>query len=843
MRYFKSLVIMTLLSVSFLGMGQQSGSSEIDPEAFNAELFISLLKDKIHEARAKNNADTFVYHEVIIKAAQQNADWMATNKKEGIEQAENSKMLTTALRIVSFGGTANENLSENVITAKFARGKKMYTYDKVVDDIFKNWNKKKDIIASFKKADFVYSGIGVSFAKDQKKIYISHIMTSDESINTGVLHRKSMAQKYSKSKKGLKPYDELSCEDAKTFKYYNQLQSGLTVKSGKIYLEYGDLNQIMELFLEPKDGIAIDVIQREQYPCDKDNIYDKTILPKGIILKPTYSKKLFGKNTGGKDNKLSVQVGKLPKKISGEYELNLLVIKNKSICKTVKRSFLEVKEAGEQDIDIAIDTIEIRIDTIVTPSQSRYQVGFENKTLNFIIPFEYGKSAYRKEDMAPFIEALDEPHFIIHKITFYAHSSLEGSEDFNKKLRLQRANSIANALENFQGQNIESTIVDDPSWTMFQKQVQGTEYEYLANMTMDEVKQVLATDKKIRRALEPKLAEERFGRIVMFVTVDDIQGMQEEKYLKKKINKAIEEDDYEKALKAQRFIIENVLQGKYEYQTILDQELPWEPEYASLIVNKIWAKNHFEHGDSFNQELANYFDSLYTLAPENPYAAYNKLLCDVKNQKWKTKNDMDSIQIAIDKLYSAKDMVGVPKWNDWVNQLNIEFQFSILNWYEKGSGLNKIQLNKSINKIKKTYSPDPKISNWKLALRVAVLYGKHKYYTHALQALKPFVDNVDMESGEVNEELLFTYVIISAQMNDGNYNKSFRDALGNARLVNKERYCKLFGEPYLTFQLLDDPIIKNTYCSTCNGDGGEEKKPAAAEEKPADDAGPEIIEK
>ena len=171
----------------------------------------------------------------------------------------------------------------------------------------------------------------------------------------------------------------------------------------------------------------------------------------------------------------------------------------------------------------------------------------------------------------------------------------------------------------------------------------------------------------------------------------------------KKINKAIEEDDYEKALKAQRFIIENVLEGKYEYQTILDQELPWEPVYASLIVNKIWAKNHFEEGNKFTQDLAHMFDSLYQLAPNNPYAAYNKIICDIKNQKWESLADMDSIQVQIDALYSAKDMAGVDKWQAWVNQLNIEFQFSLLDWYEKSNKLNKILLAKSINKIRKTF--------------------------------------------------------------------------------------------------------------------------------------------
>ena len=73
---------------------------------------------------------------------------------------------------------------------------------------------------------------------------------------------------------------------------------------------------------------------------------------------------------------------------------------------------------------------------------------------------------------------------------------------------------------------------------------------------------------------------------------------------------------------------------------------------------------------------------MYQLAPNNPYAAYNKILCDIKNQKWESLADMDSIQVQIDAI-PAKDMAGVDKWQAWVNQLNIEFQFSLLDWYEK----------------------------------------------------------------------------------------------------------------------------------------------------------------
>jgi hypothetical protein len=39
----------------------------------------------------------------------------------------------------------------------------------------------------------------------------------------------------------------------------------------------------------------------------------------------------------------------------------------------------------------------------------------------------------------------------------------------------------------------------------------------------------------------------------------------------------------------------------------------------------------------------------------------------------------------------------------------------------------------------------------------------------------------------------------------------FVTGLEKANTANHERYCKLFGQPYLTFQVLDNPLVKADY--------------------------------
>ena len=154
-----------------------------------------------------------------------------------------------------------------------------------------------------------------------------------------------------------------------------------------------------------------------------------------------------------------------------------------------------------------------------------------------------------------------------------------------------------------------------------------------------------------------------------------------------------------------------------------------------------------------------------------------------------------------------------------------------MDWYESQAKLNKIVLAKAINKIRKCFKAEE--VDWKMALKVATLYGKHRYFTQALKALEPFVLKVDLESEEINEELLFTYIIISSQKGDNSYSKSFRDALHNASKINQSRYCRLFGAPYLSFQLLDDPLIKICIVIPVGeeGDGEESSEEDTEEDK------------
>ena len=133
------------------------------------------------------------------------------------------------------------------------------------------------------------------------------------------------------------------------------------------------------------------------------------------MLKRMWAPKLFKKNMveDPKSRALEVVLGKMPVKITGEYELNLLVIQNKRICKVLTRKYME--DGGSK----SKTPMEVLPDTANTDGK-RFSPSSESTTLSFVIPFEKSKFNYAAADIKPFIKSLNEPDFLIDEMSVFS---------------------------------------------------------------------------------------------------------------------------------------------------------------------------------------------------------------------------------------------------------------------------------------------------------------------------------------------------------------------------------------------------------------------------------------
>jgi len=772
----------------------------IDPEKFDVNLFSQVLLFEINKHRTLFRLDEFIADKdnVLTSAAMLQADYMTDNKKLTYDNSKKKK--TTALRAKKFGGS--RVVAEYVTKESIGKGKSNYSYRKIATVVALKWfraAKEKEILLN---PYYNIAGIGANINIVQREMYVSIVVGNCTSYNSGVKDRNSLKVPYTKKKYKLKTYQVIPCKECEKFNDLDNLQKGLYAQDGKIYLSYDYIKNLQKIIKAKKDGFAVDIIQKDQFPCAGNNIIDYNLVNKGIMTKPKYTKKILKKNLMKNEdpNKLKVCLGKLPAGISDDYELNLIIIQNKVVCKTLNRKFIEVGS-----IDFAKKTKFLN-DTL-TFKYSPYVIKPDSGMLTFRIPFEQGKYTYKQEDIKPFLDSLDEPDFIIKDLVISAYSSLEGSDATNINLQKKRAESIVLAIGERQKDIINTKIITSGTWDMFKKDIQQTKYDSIFSgfKTEAEAKDYIMKNQMLSE-LEPILKMHRYAQIVMRVSYD-ITGDKEKIFAISKFNKAVKQKDVKTAYNIQQFIFRKVNTGAYEPEVLTKMIIPYDKQNSVLILNKMVFENHLKK-DTANGYCQN-IEKLYKLETgvgnktPNPYIIYDYLNCQLLYAPLGNEKKVTETQNQIDYLYNSK----IKK--DDVDALNLEYQFKIIKAFDTLKFYAPMVKN-SVEKIKLLLGV--KDSTWQNSYKLAVVMTKQKNYSYALNLLEPYVYNKDL-----TEDFLFLYLSLCSHEPKNLLTSRFAHIMNAASKMNPKRFCDLFKEDKFSMLVFEHPDVKALHCTSCGG--------------------------
>jgi hypothetical protein len=759
-------------------------------ETAQAEKYILIGLNKIRLAAGLDSLET---NEILTKASTIQAEDMAKNNKAQLENSK-GKLKTTAKRVIASGGT--KNAEETVLSVAALKGKSAASPKDIADAVLAKWQMGKKELAIIKNGTYVFASPSVKIDEAGKKAYISVVYGGFNIVNDGAKMKKELSVPYTSKNKKIKGPDARVCKNCDKFKDYDGLQKGIYVKDNKVYLKYANLKAFSKLIKKPKDGLAVDFVQRAQYDNPKYNIYDNNLLSKGVLQKTVSKDKLMSKNMvkpekkGKKVTKLDVQLATIPKNIKGDYEINLLVIQDGKLCKTIRKSYIE---QGDQESNSPLTMLMMPEDAAYT--KPPFEPKSESTLLSFSIPFEKNKSDYKAEDLEPFLTALQEPDFFIEGMYITAYSSIEGDAKSNAVLQKKRAESIIKALSKMQKTGVVTNVKTSDSWSLFQMETEEGKYDYLAKLPKEKAIQEI-NSKGLAEELEPILSKERFAQIVMDVTYD-ITGPKEEKFSVSKFNQAVKKADIKQAYKIQYFIGKQVRDQRYTPEAPSKLIIPNEAKYSGLLNNQI-VNNYLTNNSVVNDEDYEAMKKLAVLDPSNNYVKFNNLFCAVKlDSTIGDKKNQDDMQTKIEGMYKSE----VPK--KFVDALNTEWQFRIIEVYdtmENGTPM----VEASINRIKGFYNF--KDGSWQNALKLSYVFARFKDFKFASNILAPFIS-----AEKPDENLLFSYISYCAQEPELVNSRLFVGALQKAEKANHQRYCKLFGQPYLTFQVLDNPMVKQDY--------------------------------
>ena len=766
----------------------------INPERFNDNFFEQVLLNELNQALESKNKDAFKARTHLQKAAKNQAIYMAKNGNTGSMQIHRERA-TPALRVQMYGGSmvAWEITEKNSIN----KGTVFYTYEEIcktiMERIFNNSKKTKLMLSK----EYNLIGVGSQLGVKNKKVFVSLVLGNYKSNNKGIVNRNKLRVPYTNNYYDLIPPYHKYCRKVNRKQDNFELQKSLTVENQTIYFETDNIKQLKKLLKNKHDGIAIDILQKEQFACARENIIDYNYVNRGILTKRIYGSKLLNKNLVNTDDNrhaFKAEIGEIPEAIRDNYELNLVLIQNKSICKIVPQSFL-IKSKGKYN-----RTVNYQANLTYQSNEKIFKPVADSMVLKFRIPFEVNKYSYKRKDVEPFLKLLNEPEFIIYELDIRAYSSIEGSDKENIFLQEQRAKSIQNALKERQKEEIATSITTDYNWYDFKADIQNTEHKEIASLTMEEAQKYIK-EKNIKEELEPILEKHRYAELKM-KTRYNIEGENELPYVINKFNDAIKTYNDSLALSIQKYMIKNIFGKAYPDSCLSLLNIPQEQKYASLAMNRLYIMNYFEQieDSTFIKET----NILYQNNPDNYYLKYNVLLNKMEQlSDEELANDNSIIQNNIDRLYATS----LPKYA--IDALNIKYQMRLISSSDSAAVSHKLR-NSCVKKLKEIVNINEEtIDN---SMKLAEIFINNNDYNMARNSLEQWIGQT------TNEELIYTYLSLCSI--DGWYmhTQKFIDAMQTAKQINKDRWCDLFFSDKFSYQVFENNEVKDMYCKTCDGE-------------------------
>ncbi len=548
-----------------------------------------------------------------------------------------------------------------------------------------------------------------------------------------------------------------------------------------------------QIIASKTDGVAIDLMQKKQYQCDKIARFASAWSHRGFLLPPIYRDEIK-QRMFIRDGFVFIPVGRIPSSIKPqEVEANYILLNKRNLCNYSNTINLDYNGWQLLESGLYYDTLSAE------KLQEKYKA--LSKKLKFTIPFEKNKAEYNKEDLRPMYDSLRMTDYAVKTISIKAFTSVEGSSERNESLQQQRAQSIVAALQNYQSEKIQSTISTSENWVEFLNDIGGTAYQSWMSLSKDEIKEKLRGPGMLEK-LEPVLSHHRKALIEIELEKRLSYKESNPKELKEYFEQTIAQKNLDEALYLQQIIFFKIDRQEAPEQFMNEIEVPKSLEYGSLLINE--ASFMFDRSYSNVFEAIKTFEELDRLLPNNPKIRYN--LCALRLKAWLQTDLLD------DEVALKKDIENLTRYkiaDNLVRRLLVNYHIILSERHMRKR--NYAEKDKAVKYIFDTYA--------KLNLSDADLVNLAKYFSHyskfawAKKMIEPRTKSID-----ASEDLIFYYLGLTLYDKHYTAGPAYRTIMLNAVNGNKPRFCQLFApisEGGISFQLLNDDYLKKTWCENC----------------------------
>lgn len=392
-----------------------SAQDDHDYSKLNSRLafYVNELRDSLGIAKLQSDS-------VLQKASTQHSIYMAKyNELSHDEKFPKTK--TPAKRVKLAGGNDFELIGENIL---YENAKKIPTSSKKIDELaksmFMSWEKSPGHYKNMINPSYVFGDFGFAFDSKNDKIYATQVFGKRGFIVEGQISKNGFGLI-----KSIKP-----CPNGNE-NFRTNMGNSLKVEGDTIFLNHHSVSQVKKILSNPNDGIVVDLVFENQFPCNTANQLDVSPIYDGVLLEPIYYDELLTNNRAKGDYRLITPIGVIPKQLSAkEYSISTIFIIDGEVCDYKYPVFIP-----SDDYEL------IDVEPIMLRNQSvEYSQTGIVKSENVEFDFKANKTTAVHVSNDAFYKGR------VANVSVFSYTSIEGDSIRNSQLHNQRAKYIANYI-------------------------------------------------------------------------------------------------------------------------------------------------------------------------------------------------------------------------------------------------------------------------------------------------------------------------------------------------------------------------------------------------------------
>jgi len=775
-----------IITATFIRSFSQTADSEINLVKINTILLEELFMKKLNTWRQEQKVGTIQRDAILRLAAQDQATFMRMQKKITHSQPTKGKE-TTNKRVAFYKGT-HDGIAENctaIYLKKLPSSKNLknsnpiFTYIDAANALFHNWQQSEQGKIMADKSHDVY-GMGFHLSGDSV-LYATQVFAQKPYV---VVKDKAIKD----TDYGILPNNPSVCDCMKSDAAYNAKQTLLLQNhNGMIYIKSENLQALKNFFSGAKDALYLDIVLRNQFGCDNNNLIHGSKIYDGTMLKPVLFSEIYAKNQAKDNINLFAPLSQIPEYFKNQnYAINIGYVKNGYSCdygitySPPNENFgllhLWPKWIYQEHLDIIPGAIDTKI--------------------KLFIPFKRNETSITAENKNELLKKLAIYEPAMKQVNIKTYSSVEGSEENNVKLQEKRAQELKLLLSSITKKQIKIELEVKENWDDFFRSIQKTPFAYLQKLSKPAIKEHLKR-KTLLDSMDYILKASRISNLELEI-VTEVNNTSSPELILAAYQHAVLKQDSVKAFRAQNRLLESAFKYQFSRPEILNVNLPYKKRFLPMWTN--YLALHLTNTDE------NYFYSardtaLKAIRIDSTYMPlqFNFCLLALNHLCYyaDTIIPINQLEYKMNKAYKmAKNQSDSALVNHmWLN-------YSVLSLYRHWELHQYDKINKHLLNVKKYY-PKADITEPE-AVGLGLLFNFYSRFDWTLELLLPY-----LKKGSQNEDLLFTY--LQSYGFEGTLPKDeWAGYLKKAKRLNSQRFNYWIDQ--IDFQNLRAKEIKKEFC-------------------------------